>query len=421
MTSRGPAVAVALLVAVACAAALAIGAGTGARPSAARCADEGRSAGLASGRELAAVVHNELVEAGSQESSGCPAARRVVPGAVLRHVAQLPGAGTAFVQDLAGPDELEVVTGAGTVTTRAGGEITHPAWSPDGRLAYAVDLEHVEVWKPGSSRVETVARPRAAGGLFSPVWPSNDSLVAIAPERLAGVPGEDAGLDNLWRYDLEARSWKRITDFSVSGDRWSALRTPVVDEEGAVLFVRVSGRWSSSGLPSFELWRARGSRVKRLGALQGEMYLAGWDGGRLVYNAPSARCEGWELLRESASGLDGLGCGVTLADPLDSIDPDFMDAGSNPAEPRPPEFALGVVVGDFDRRSEAGELARDLGRSPGQRVAGHRDAPHAVAPGAWVVLRPVPEGTSPRAALRDLRARLAGAADAWLAPLPPSD
>jgi hypothetical protein len=40
---------------------------------------------------------------------------------------------------------------------------------------------------------------------------------------------------------------------------------------------------------------------------------------------------------------------------------------------------------------------------PRQRVATHDSLPHAVAPGAWVVVRPVPLGMSPDDALDEVR------------------
>lgn len=417
---RRPALAVGLLVALACATAVAAGGG-GTRPSTARCVTRGESE-LASGRELAAVVRNELVVSDrALHRPQCSTERAVRAGAVLRHVTQRPGVGTAYVRDFRGPDELAVVTEGGAVTAGGAGEITHPAWSPGGRLAYAVDLEHLELWRPGSSQHATVAPPQLAEAVFSPVWPSRGSLLAIVQEPVAGIPGEDTGLDNLWRYEFEARSWSRATDFQVSGDKWSALRTPVVDGSGAVLFIRVQGRSSAAQPPSFELWKARGGAVSKLEDLPGEMYLAGWDRGGLVFNVPSARCDGWELLRQSSSGLKSMGCGVTLADPTDAIDPDLMDAASTPTEPIAGERALAVVVGDFARRSQAEALERSLKDASGQRVVGHRAAPEIVAPGAWAVLRPIAESTSPRAALKEVGAALPPRAGAWLTPLPTSD
>ncbi len=91
------------------------------------------------------------------------------------------------------------------------------------------------------------------------------------------------------------------------------------------------------------------------------------------------------------------------------------DFAAPPAHER--SDGVAVIVGDFPVRSAAQRALRALSDAPGQRVAGHREAPAAVAPGAWVVLRPVDEGIAPEAALEAVRKAAPGLADhAFLGP-----
>lgn len=366
------------------------------------CSAPGARGALAAGTGMARVTHNGMIVRGSR---ACPLDRLAPGGVVLRHVTQSPGVGSAFVEDLAGPDRVVTVTAAGTERFAAGGNAVNPTWSPDGRLAWALDLSALNLWRPGSSSVTVVPAPRGSSALFAPAWVSSTRIVAVSQEPVPGVPLEDEGLDNLWRFDLTTRRWGRLTSFDVTGTRWSALRTPLVDAAGDLLFVRVHGDYTAAREPSFELWKLQGSRARKIASLPGEMYLAGWDRGRLVYNVPDASCGGWALVRESQGGLERTGCGATLVDPAGAIDPDATD----PAEEAPPagdveqSVATVVVIGDFASRARALKAERGLPDAPGLTVVGHREAPLAVAPGAWAVLRPVAATERPASVARALK------------------
>ena len=212
----------------------------------------------------------------------------------------------------------------------------------------------------------------------------------------------DVSLDNIWR--RVDGGWRRQTNFDVSGDRWSAIRTPIVAPDGTILFVRVHGRWSATRAPAFELWRLRGDEAEEVLELPGEMFLAGFSDGRLVWNALTRRCDGWELLIETEGPLRSLGCGAVQVDPVDVPDPDLTVE----PEPRGSESHGGsantaLVVGDFARRSRAERVAALVGGAA--HVVNNAEAPSVVRPGAYAVLAPV-DAVSAAAALVRLRAAL---------------
>ena len=108
----------------------------------------------------------------------------------------------------------------------------------------------------GDGSTTAIAPPARAVAVFSPVFTSADTVVAVVGEREPGFDRtEDEGLDNLWRVDLRTRRWSRVTAFRATGDRMLAIRTPLVRDDGSIEFVVVRGVSSALRLPSFELWR----------------------------------------------------------------------------------------------------------------------------------------------------------------------
>jgi hypothetical protein len=135
------------------------------------------------------------------------------------------------------------------------------------------------------------------------------------------------------------------------------------------------------------------------------MYLAEYRGDNLMWNAPSEACDDWGLFEATADGLVQVGCGAVLADPLHGVDPD-LDVEESPDFAAPPAHGQGdlaVIVGDFASERQAAAVEAQLRDAPRQRVATHDLLPQAVAPGAWVVVRPVPAGMSPDDALNQVR------------------
>lgn len=383
------------------------------------CAGDPAVADLTAGEGTIAVSAQQVVVIGSKRD-GCVYRRTASGDGVPRHVAVRAGIGTAFVNDRAGADEVVVVGESGTRRIQGAGEITHPAWSPDGALAWAEDLGSLRVLDPGASEARTIAPPTRATGVFSPVF-ARGRLMTIAQEATAASPrlSEDDTLNNLWAYDAPGDFWRRLTSFEVSGDEWSVIRTPVVTEGGDVLFVRVHGRASATRNPSFELWMLSGGRADKIRDLPGEMYLAGMRGGRLMWNLFSPTCGDWELaVEDPGSGLRNLGCGSVLVDPVDLPDPDLLvqeegapqtqrsSAGSD-------EVALGVVIGDFNDAASARRVARRL---PGASVVTNAEAPTTVRPGAFAVV--VEVDGDPGVVLREVRKALPSLRDmVFVAPI----
>jgi hypothetical protein len=384
------------------------------------CAGDKTKPDLAEGAGTIAVANHELVVIGKRRD-GCLHQRTVMKKGLLRHVAAAPDLGTAFVEDATGEDTVVVITEDGIERVSGGGEVTQPSWSSDGRLAWAVDMDRLAVLGRSGASVRTIPAPRAALGVFSPVF-SDDSLVAVTSEDVPGfVAYEDDQLNNLWAYDEASGRWKQLTNFSATADRWSIIRTPVTLDDGSVLFVRATGRASQTGMPSFELWKLTGERAAKVRDLPREMYLAGTREGSLLWNVFSDRCGDWELLVERPGGLQQLGCGAVLVDPVNVTDGD-LEVEEHAAEPAPggePEdpatATAGVVIGDFATKAAA---ARVLVKVADGSVITHKDAPQAVRPGAFAVTVAIPAGSTAEetlAAVRKAVPRLA--AKSYLAPL----
>ncbi|MGH2701768.1 MAG: hypothetical protein ACRDJT_01335 [Actinomycetota bacterium] len=362
---------------------------------------------LAAGIGIAAGMVS-WVGAPSEEAAGVSA--RPVPGqevesGIIRHVVERPGVGTAFVADHAGPDDLSVEIDGVTRTVPTEGEVTNPAISESGTVAWAEDQARIKVWDPRTDEVTTLNRPDSTTAIFSPAFVTNDTIASVGQQPVPGVPGEDDGLNNLFEVNLDEGAWEPLTSFSGTLTDWTAVRTPVVSPDGDVLFIRVRGDSQATAQPGFELWTTSGEATRRLTKLPGEMYLAGFSGNTLMWNAPSKACEDWGLYEATPDGLEQIGCGAVLADPLGTVDPDLeheehVDFAAPSAQA---EGDLGVIVGDFASQDLAAEAESRMRDVPGQRVVSHDSLPHAVAPGAWVVFRPVPQGMSPDHVLDDVR------------------
>lgn len=341
---------------------------------------------------------------------------------LLRHLAASEH-GAAVVNDLAGPDQLVAVGSSGLEILDTHGEVTHPAWSPDGSLAWSENFETIRLASPDRSLVTTLVPPRGTLGAFAPYFSGNGNIIAVIKEDSPATPAEDDGLNNLWRFDLDAGEWSRITSFRPHRTRWTAIRTPLVAPDGTVYFVKISSDPNATRAPSFELWRARAGRAERVRALDREMFLAGVQGDRLVWNVLSRGCSGWGLAVQVAGGLDPIGCGRVAVDPLET-DPDTPvghddddhegDAAQGGASGAP----LAVVVGDFPSPGTAAAVADTLPAGLEGRVVTHDRARGLVRPGAWAVVAKVAPGAHPPRMLRRVRSSLGGCrCSAWLAPL----
>ncbi|HEX5701287.1 MAG TPA: hypothetical protein VFX77_11610, partial [Rubrobacter sp.] len=284
--------------------------------------------------------------------------------------------------------------------------VTNPAISESGTIAWAEDQTSIKVWNPRTNELSTLNRPASTSAVFSPTFVSNRKLAAVGQHSVSGVPGEDDGMNNLFEIDLQEGAWRPLTTFVGTSTDWTALRTPVTTSNGDVLFVRVHGDSQATTEPVFELWTTSGRGAHRQAELPGEMYLAGLSGDNLMWNAPSGTCDDWGLFEGTPDGLEQVGCGAVLADPLGAVDPDLQPKKSADLDAPPTRGDLAVIVGDFPSEKQAAEVEARLSRAPGQRVVTHDSLPHAVAPGAWVVVRPVPSGMSVDDALNDIREEL---------------
>ncbi len=391
--------------------------------------------GLVSGRGVWAVAGGRLVsvDAGRAVTSqglASMGARRALATSIgrgtVKHLAVRRGIGTAFVVDRAGSDVVVATTRGGVVVLPQVAEASHPVWSAGGRLAWSTGSS-IAVRDPVTGDIDELSAPLRGASVFAPVFLSDRRIAAVvsAPPNDQVPEGEQLG--DLWVTEVAGTRWRRLTHFRAGGDRWVTIRTPVA-HAGAIDFVRVIARASSTEEPRFELWRyehGAASRVRRLG---GERYLAGRLGGRLVWNRPDPM-HGKHLLQiERAGALRTIGCGAVLVDPIDVADPDRKGGGSYvPLRGDPPDHgeATGVsaeevalIVGDYPTLSEAEAVASQIRRAfAGSfvEVVDNDDAPLAIRPGVFGALLHLPQDTDPSAAIAAFRAALpAYASNSWI-------
>jgi hypothetical protein len=337
------------------------------------------------------------------------AVRRLATPAVrgtARQVARHRAHGVAVIDDLQGADQVSVAGPAGTHMLPGGGEVSSLSWTPQGGLAWSVDAHSLRLSSADGRVARTISPPPGTLGVYAPVFTHPTRLVAVVEEAPAGAehrPGTTT-LNNLFAYDLATGTWTRLTAFTVAGTHWSSIRTPMAAPGGDVLFIRVTGDAAATAVPAFSLWRLHEGQARMERALPADTYLAGWLGADLAVNQQDARQGVWRMARLTASGLVPAGCGSTLVAST-TPDPDVQPAAAPAATgPIPAQAELAVAIGDFGSEAAAAATRAGLADAAAWTVAGHDDAPVAVRPGAWILLRRVPEGVEPSAELAKLRA-----------------
>ena len=360
------------------------------------------------GSDMLAAVLGDSVITVSESGKRVRHPHLGVPGGMLRHAAGDPRFGIAYVNDLKGPDHLALVMPDGApVEHPQPGEVTHPAWSPDGDLAWVVDGRSITVRSPDGGERITEA-PDELRSVFSPVFTSSGELLVVGSEPAAGYEGEDDALDNLWSVDPATGAWERVTDFVAAGDAWSIIRTPVPMDDGSIRFIRVAGLASATVVPESEVWELFAGSATLIDARASDSYLAGALGGDLVYNVPGTLVAEWRLVRDRKGEAIDLGCGAVMVDPVSQIDPDLAapvsqaDAATASALGLP---VVSIIVGDFATRAEAEAVAQRLSVVGAFQVVTNAEAPTAVAPGVWAVMRPLATDAVGQRALDELRER----------------
>lgn len=394
--------------------------GCGQQPAFAR----GTAPGLATGNGLWAIAGGRLVSVGAGRSVQ-PAARAA--DSTIRHVAASDGFGTAYVVDRPGDDVLVTVTPQGTTRLPQRSEVTHPTWSPEGELAWATGTS-ISVRDADTGEVVQLRSPVPGGSVFSPVFLSARSLVAVVSAPTNDRVPEGERLGNLWATRIGGARWHRLTNFDAGDDRWVTVRTPVVHGDG-IDFVRLAGRGSATRPPRFELWRFEHGAARRIARLGEERYLAGLLGDRLVWNVPDPLRARQTLAVDGPSGLRTIGCGAVMADPLDTVDPDRgVGRGVHvPARGAWPELEtsshghaeeIAVIVGDFAASADAAAVAEAIrAEFPGSRVdvVDSTTAPLAIRPGVFGALLHLPSDADPTAALANFRGLLPEyASNSWI-------
>jgi hypothetical protein len=344
-------------------------------------------------------------------------------GAVVRHVAARRGVGLAYVLDRRGGDTLVAVTDDEVLRIASDREILHPAWSPTGDLAWSIGTA-LRVREVVSGRIRSIRPPLPGSRTYSPVFLGTRRLAVVAEVTPHGFGAEGTQRDNLFVTDVGGGRWRPLTRFRSHGDRWVAIRTPVVSPGGAIEFVRVTADASETVAPRFQLWRVgRTGRPALVRTLPGEMYLAGRSSAGRLWNVPDPMGGTARIVREGTKGCAlPVGCGSVATDPTDVVDPDrravrgslvppranWPDLGATEdADPTVAEIAL--LVGDFGDQGQA-EAAASRIRSayPGAvvQVVDSFAAPQAIGPGAWGAMLRIPAAADPATALTELRSRL---------------
>jgi hypothetical protein len=389
--------------------------------------------GLASGRGLWAVAGGGLVSAVAQhrvsraQLSSLPGARLAASseGGTIKHVAARPGVGTAFVIDRPGSDTVVAVSGGRVAVLPQDGEASGPAWSPAGRLAWSTGSA-ILVRDPTTGRTRELPSPVRHAHVFAPAFLSDRRIAAVVSLPTQGGVFEGERVGDLWTIGLRGSSWHRVTSFRTTADRWVTIRTPIA-RAGGVDFVRISARGSSTRAPRFELWRFSRGSAFRIRRLDGERYLAGTLGGRLVWNRPDPLHARYLLQVRAHGRMRTIGCGAVLVDPIDVVDPDRRDGGSLvPARASQPAAVpiesgtspIAVIVGDFQTRSAAEDVAAQVRSAfPGStvEVVDSGDAPNAIRPGVFGALLRLGPGVDATAALASFRVALpAYGSSSWI-------
>ena len=321
---------------------------------------------------------------------------------VLRHVMSRSGVGIAYVRDRAGGDVVVADTAAGLRRFPTRAEARQPSLSAAGALVWA-QRDGLRLVAPGSAAVRTLPGPVHGGVTFSPLFDGGAIVAGVAAAPSRAVP-DDEFRSNLWRYG--SGRWNQMTRFAGGADRWSIVRMPFLAPDGSVEFVRVHGRASVDRMPTFELWRLRGSTANKLRTLPGEMYLAGFEGSDRLWNIRDGSTGAWRIEQEQADGsLRFAGCGAVAVDPLDRTDPDTRPGtrwaplspksdGSSVEQPQVGETSGSpvdqILVGDFasvdDANAAAGRIRAAFGSAT---VVTASDVPTVLRPGVWAVLVPL--------------------------------
>ena len=340
---------------------------------------------------------------------------------MLRHLSATPGTGVALVDDVRGTDTLVVATASGVERLPAGGEASHPDLSVEGSLVWVEDLQRLRYRAAAEAEIAELPAPAGAAAVFAPTFAPDGSIVVAVEEAVETVPVEGETQSNLYRFDPATKEWARLTAFEGSAARWTVIRTPVVLDTGAVLFVRLAGDPRATRSPFHELWRLDATGVEKVRDLPVRRFLAGVDGESLLWNDEVG--DEWRLRSERSGGTRDLGCGRVMVDPSTELDPDLVAEGEGPSPDMdelaggPSTARMAVVVGDFSSRVEAASVAKQLGGS-GLQVIDHDGAPGAVAPGAFAVAMPLPAGADLEAALEAFRGRFPAFVErSWVAAL----
>ncbi|MGZ4130435.1 MAG: ATP-binding cassette domain-containing protein, partial [Actinomycetota bacterium] len=260
---------------------------------------------VADGDGLAAAVGRSIVMVGGDGRRQAFLAPSP-PGTVVRHVAASAGHGTAYVEDRRGPDVVVIVDGSGVTRLPQVAEATQPAWSADGRLVWSVG-SGLRLWSGSGRSTESIPAPADAIGIFSPVFTGPEEITAVVSERVPGTRPEDEALNDLFSYDLATGAWTRRTSFEAHGDRWSAIRTPVVGADGDLQFVRIVGDAAATVRPASSLWTVGPGRspATKIRDLTSEMYLAGVVGGQRVWSGVDLAVRAGEFV--AVLGPNGVG------------------------------------------------------------------------------------------------------------------
>ena len=391
--------------------------------------------GLASGRGLWAVAGGRLVSVGAGRAvtgEGLLSVGRsrtlatAVDQGTIKHAAVRPGIGTAYVIDRAGADIVVAMTRKGADVLPQTAEASNPTWSASGRLAWSTGSA-ILIRNPVSGKIDELPAPVRGLAVFAPVFLSDHRIAAVVSERPNDQVPEGEQLNDLWSIDVAGTRWRRLTHFRAGGDHWVAVRTPIA-RAGGIDFVRVTARASSTGAPTFELWRYSHGATSRVRRLAGERYLAGRVRGQLVWNRPDPS-HGRHLLEiERAGTMRTIGCGAVLVDPIDVPDPDRRSGGSYvPLREHRPDPALAsgasaeeisVIVGDFEAMAEAQAVVAEIQRVyPGSlvEVIENDDAPLAIRPGVFGALLDLPRAADPGASIAAFRSALpAYTSNSWI-------
>jgi hypothetical protein len=326
---------------------------------------------------------------------------------------------TVEIIDRLGADELVVTPPHGaTLTYESKGELAFPATGAEGTLAVEQvgEQDTLIIFDTDLKATERIPAPEGTLDIAYPTWGRDGTVIAAIGEpigfgngtRVKGDPNQIAYLNehfanqsNLWTYTTKSGEWARTTTFGSEAtpdlDHWVTVNSPVVNSDGSISFVRLSGLGSGTEADlHYELWRSDGRQASLVGDLPPETYLAGSKpDGTLVASQFDLANSTWSTGTLVDGRYTPAACGAARMNALD-VDPDLApppeaesagDPSTTETTVEEPHIELRSAIFVSEFPSEAAALAFSPTLTGTWKVIAGADFPTVTADGTFALIR----------------------------------